>query len=293
MGDGIQFVSPIFSGGEQRMRCSLLIRNGKLAGREIPIRSPRFLIGCADDCHLKIPATQVSLYQCALLVQDDGVWVRNYGSGINVGGARIVDRRRLNDGDEVQVGLVRFEMQIEDAPVKRNDQVPHDEKSPASSQPVERSPVTEPTHLSGAQAESPDVPPGFQNAPVEPEDLDKVQQQRLEEMEPASEAATDTLMRHFTCRNAHDGRQAAPTVTSKPKKTPWWMLVDYDGEVNPNVMFVLGILVGIGLSTAANTFWMISGKPAETVPAATAPAAIADDGSLATADEEEETPQEQ
>lgn len=272
------------------MRCSLLIRNGKLSGREIPVRGPRFLIGCADDCHLKIPATQVSLYQCALLVQDDGIWVRNYGSGISVGGTRVVERRRLNHGDEVQVGLVRFEMLIHDAPVTSNDRVPHEGKSPDTPQPVERSgaEVPDPAHFSSPSSESPNVPARSQNAPATEANLDEVQQRRLEETEPASEAATDTLMRHFTCRNAHDGQGTAPVATPKHKKTPWWMLVDYDGEVNPNVMFVLGILVGIGLSTAANTFWMISGRPAAAIPAATV-----DDGSLATADDEKETASEQ
>jgi hypothetical protein len=60
------------------------------------------------------------------------------------------------------------------------------------------------------------------------------------------------------------------------------MLVDQDGDVNPNVMFVLGILVGVGLSTAAHTFWMISGPPPDTVPT---PAAIVDNAARATADE--------
>ncbi|HEV3339237.1 MAG TPA: FHA domain-containing protein [Pirellulales bacterium] len=279
------------------MRFSLRITNGKLAGREIPIRGPRFLIGCAEDCHLKIPATQVTLYHCALLVQDDGIWVRNYGSGVMVGGIRIVDRRRLNHGDEVQVGLVRFEMLIEDAPVKGNDRVPPEGESP-DSQPVERSvtPVPEPTQLSNAPSESPDAPPGTQTAPATQEDLDQVQQHRLEQMEPASEVATDTLLQYFTCRNAHDDSQkTAPPISPKRKRPPWWMLVDADGEVNPNVMFVLGILVGIGLSTAANTFWMISGQPAATAPAAMVDGSLAtaDDGSLATADEEGETPQEE
>jgi hypothetical protein len=275
------------------MHFSLRISNGKLAGREIPIRGPRFLIGCADDCHLKIPATQVSLYHCALLVQDDDIWVRNYGSGVSVGGVRVVDRRRLNNGDEVQVGLVRFEMVIEGTPAKRNEKLPQETKRPEAPQSAEApvAPMPELSDLSKAPLVSPDV----QTAPATPEDFGEVDRRRLEEQEPASEVANDTLMQFYTCRNAHDDRVAAPAIAPKPKKASWWTLVEPDGDVNPNVMFVLGILVGIGLSTAANTFWMISGQPADMAPAAmaptaTAPAATVDDGALATVDEDEETP---
>jgi hypothetical protein len=200
----------------------------------------------------------------------------------------------LNHGDEVQVGLVRFEMQIHDAPAKGNDATPDEGKSPDVSPRVEGSvaPVPEPTQLNRAPSESPVVPVEPGNAPATQEDFDQVQRLRSEQMEPASEFATDTLMRFFTCRNAHDDQHKAPAaVTPKRKKPPWWMLVDADGEVNPNIMFVLGILVGIGLSTAANTFWMISGQPADTpamatAPTATPPAAAVDSESLATREEE-------
>ncbi|HEV3006881.1 MAG TPA: FHA domain-containing protein, partial [Pirellulales bacterium] len=59
----------------------LRFMTGKDAGREIPIGGPRFLIGCAESCDLKMHAVQVSPFHCALLIQDESIWVRDYGGG--------------------------------------------------------------------------------------------------------------------------------------------------------------------------------------------------------------------
>ncbi len=72
------------------MRFCLRIITGKQAGREIPCLGSRFLIGCADNCDLKIDESQVSPYHCALLIQEDDIWLRDYGCGTVVGGRRIV-----------------------------------------------------------------------------------------------------------------------------------------------------------------------------------------------------------
>ncbi|HWB07767.1 MAG TPA: FHA domain-containing protein [Pirellulales bacterium] len=135
------------------MRCTLHIRTGKHAGREIPIRGPRFLIGCADDCHLKLNAGQGRPYHCALLIEDDGLWVRDYGGGTVVSGVRIVDRQRLNHADRLEFGPLHFELSIQDAPLPRDDRVPEEKKAadplPKPVEPVEGrvAPVHEPSGL--------------------------------------------------------------------------------------------------------------------------------------------------
>ena len=85
------------------MRVALRVSAGRNAGKEISINDRRFLIGRADDCQLRANSSQVSRYHCALLVEDDGVWVRDYGSrnGTFVGGVRIPERRRLSNGDQL------------------------------------------------------------------------------------------------------------------------------------------------------------------------------------------------
>lgn len=105
------------------MRVALRVSAGRNAGKEIPIQGRRFLIGRAEDCQLRANSTQVSRYHCALLVEDDGVWVRDYGSrnGTFVGGAQIVERRRLTHGDQISVGPLHFEMIIESEPAASQD----------------------------------------------------------------------------------------------------------------------------------------------------------------------------
>ncbi|HWB10305.1 MAG TPA: FHA domain-containing protein [Pirellulales bacterium] len=92
------------------MRVVLRVNAGRNAGQEIPIRVSRFLIGRADDCHLRANSTQVSRYHCAIVVEDGRLWVRDYGSrnGTFVQGARIAERCHLKDGDQLQVGPLHF-----------------------------------------------------------------------------------------------------------------------------------------------------------------------------------------
>lgn len=112
------------------MRIVLRVNSGRNAGQEIPIRGHRFLIGRADDCHLRANSTQVSRYHCAVVVEEGQVWLRDYGSrnGTLVGGTRVAERRRLNDGDELQVGPLNFVVVIQAEP----GQVGHDTQPSAA-----------------------------------------------------------------------------------------------------------------------------------------------------------------
>ncbi|HEV3339117.1 MAG TPA: FHA domain-containing protein [Pirellulales bacterium] len=100
------------------MRVVLRVHAGRNAGQEIPIRVDRFLIGRADDCHLRANSTQVSRYHCAVIVEEQQVWVRDYGSrnGTFVQGARVAERCRLNDGDQLQVGPLHFVVVLQQEP---------------------------------------------------------------------------------------------------------------------------------------------------------------------------------
>lgn len=106
------------------MRFSLRICAGEHTGREIPIHGSRFLVGCADNCHLQVRAIQVRPYHCTLFVQDDHLLVRDFGGGAIVGAERIIDRRRPDPGDQLQIGPLRFELVIQEAALKENDRAP-------------------------------------------------------------------------------------------------------------------------------------------------------------------------
>lgn len=96
------------------MAISLQVASGRNAGQEIPVRSSRFLIGRAEDCHLRAHSDQVSRYHCALLIESDGVFVRDYGSrnGTFVDGQRIVNQLELHDGQKLQIGPMSFIVRI-------------------------------------------------------------------------------------------------------------------------------------------------------------------------------------
>lgn len=92
------------------MAVSLQVVGGRNAGQEIAVRGRRFLIGRASDCHLRAHSEQISRYHCALLVEKEGVFVRDYGSrnGTLVDGQRILDQIELHDGQRLRIGPLEF-----------------------------------------------------------------------------------------------------------------------------------------------------------------------------------------
>lgn len=268
------------------MRYSLRICAGKQAGREIPIRGPRFLVGSADNCHLKITTAQVSPYHCALLVQDDGVWVRDFGGGVIVGGTRIVGRRRLDPGDQLQIGRLHFELVSQEAPVKGTDLAPDEgEILNILSEQVERPAglSLESNDLDNEQLESPKVLPepdavaAESDEPAQTADHlagdilhnlyhpPKVKLVKFRPAAPTHEIASSILSPGDDVAEPLPGPEIAFDVpqgvsVAGPKRRvialPRWVFTA-DGQLNPNVMFVLGIWVGIGISSAVVTFLRI------------------------------------
>ena len=84
------------------------------AGKEIKLPAARFLIGRDEDCHLRPKSDLVSRHHCMVLVEDDGVVVRDLGSrnGTYVNDQRIVGEQLLAAGDRLRVGLLEFEVRI-------------------------------------------------------------------------------------------------------------------------------------------------------------------------------------
>ena len=96
------------------MAVLLQVVSGRNSGQEIAVRGRRFLIGRASDCHLRAHSEQISRYHCALLVEKEGVFVRDYGSrnGTLVDGQRILDQTELHDGQRLQIGPLEFLVRI-------------------------------------------------------------------------------------------------------------------------------------------------------------------------------------
>jgi len=94
------------------MLMKLKVLVGKNAGQELAIPGPKFFIGRADDCHLRPRSELISRHHCVLLLEDDYVAVRDFGSrnGTQVNGERVVGERELIKGDQLTVGPLTFEV---------------------------------------------------------------------------------------------------------------------------------------------------------------------------------------
>jgi predicted component of type VI protein secretion system len=96
------------------MDVKLKVAEGKHAGQEISVKGRKFLIGRAEDCHLRPASELISRYHCAILVEESYVGVRDFGSknGTFVNDERIVGERELKVGDRLTIGHLRFELHV-------------------------------------------------------------------------------------------------------------------------------------------------------------------------------------
>lgn len=105
------------------MDARLKVVLGTNAGREIRLLGPKFLIGRAEDCHLRPRSDLISRHHCVLLLEEQTLTIRDLGSrnGTLVNGERVVGERELLTGDKLVVGPLQFEVQISTlaAPLKR------------------------------------------------------------------------------------------------------------------------------------------------------------------------------
>lgn len=96
----------------------LQVVGGRNAGQEIAVRGRRFLIGRAKDCHLRAHSELISRYHCALHIEEEGIFVRDYGSrnGAFLDGKRILGQAELRDGQRLQIGPLEFVVRIRREP---------------------------------------------------------------------------------------------------------------------------------------------------------------------------------
>ncbi|MBR5243058.1 MAG: FHA domain-containing protein, partial [Thermoguttaceae bacterium] len=94
------------------MKVALKVVGGTRTGQTVPISIPQFMIGRADDCHLKPRSELISRYHCAILTDDGYVAVRDLGSknGVYVNGQRVSIEQELKNGDQLVIGPLEFEV---------------------------------------------------------------------------------------------------------------------------------------------------------------------------------------
>jgi len=104
--------------GETRFRrtmeAKLKVTNGAHAGRELPLKGPKFFIGRAEDCQLRPKSDLISRHHCVLLIDDDCLAIRDLGSrnGTLVNDEKVRGEQELSAGDALKVGPLEFEVVI-------------------------------------------------------------------------------------------------------------------------------------------------------------------------------------
>jgi len=85
---------------------------GKSSGQELMVPGPKFFVGRAEDCQLRPRSDLISRHHCALLIEDNFVAIRDFGSknGTHVNGERVSGERELRAGDKLTIGPLEFEV---------------------------------------------------------------------------------------------------------------------------------------------------------------------------------------
>ncbi len=96
------------------MKLSLIVGQGKLRGKEIPITLSPFLIGRDPQCHLRPASPLVSKRHCALLLKEGKAYLRDFDStnGTQVNNKPVKGETELHDGDELKIGPVAFAVRL-------------------------------------------------------------------------------------------------------------------------------------------------------------------------------------
>lgn len=97
------------------MVVKLKVMHGPSAGKEIKIPKALFVIGRADECHLRPKSDAISRRHCEIEIKESQAVVRDAGSknGTFVNGDKVVGDRVLKSGDHLKVGPLEFEVVLE------------------------------------------------------------------------------------------------------------------------------------------------------------------------------------
>lgn len=145
------------------MKVQLKVIGGSRQGQTIAISIPQFMIGRADDCHLKPRSELISRYHCAILTEEAYVSVRDLGSknGVYVNGERIGVEQELKNGDKLAFGPLEFEVVI--IPTIKGDMKP---KVSSVSDVVSRTMAQGASATSATNSQTVSAAPAVEPAPV-------------------------------------------------------------------------------------------------------------------------------
>jgi transcriptional regulator with XRE-family HTH domain len=108
---------PDVRGTGGRTLFQLLVVRGQQRGSCLAFPPGEFVIGRGTECQVRSSSLWISRRHCLLRVTPEAAHVRDLGSmnGTLVNGSRVTGERRLSHGDQLQVGLLEFEVRLEGA----------------------------------------------------------------------------------------------------------------------------------------------------------------------------------
>ncbi len=108
------------------MNVQLRVLEGRPQGKCILFPTGEYFFGRGTECHIQPNSDWVSRQHCLLRVAAEGAWLRDLGSrnGTLVNGERVKGERPLEEGDQLQVGPLVFEVCFEEAEAVAAQPVP-------------------------------------------------------------------------------------------------------------------------------------------------------------------------
>jgi hypothetical protein len=174
------------------MDLKLRVLEGKNAGQEISIAGKKYLIGRAEDCHLRPGSDLISRHHCVLLIEDGYIGVRDFGSknGTFVNQERVVGERELKAGDRLTIGPLLFEVHIAHglAAKKRPPVVDIREAAARTAQDATHDPLDVTQWLAGEAEAETTAPSAKETHQVSMTDTDSVQMSATQTVVPDSPA---------------------------------------------------------------------------------------------------------
>ncbi len=108
------------------MKVKLVVVRGKPSGKTVEFPAGEYYFGRGKECHVRSNNEWISRQHCLLRVTPAGAYLRDLGSrnGTLVNGVLLSEELQLQNGDQVQLGPLVFEVRVPNIPQQRRSDTP-------------------------------------------------------------------------------------------------------------------------------------------------------------------------
>jgi len=154
--------------GKPDVELKLILKQGPARTRSLQIRGAETLIGRSRECDVCIPSAAVSRRHCLLCVSAGQVTIEDLSShnGTFLNQERVVSKKRVNSGDQLQIGPLLFTVQFQ--PTKSGAETLQGTPPPPSADTHPRRPAGDLTRTNAPPvSSSPTMPPTNEEEDIE------------------------------------------------------------------------------------------------------------------------------